>query len=86
MKRIVETSEDSALDALLGEKVLLMCSDYFYTGQLTGVNDTSVELSEPSIVYETGKWDAANWADVQRLHVDVWNVQRSHIESFGAGK
>jgi len=86
MKQIVEVTEGVGLESLLGEEVLIICSAYFYTGKLTGVNDSFVQLDNPSIVYETGKWDSKGYTDVQRLHVKRFFVQRQSIESFGASK
>lgn len=88
MKKIVSVTEVSGegLESLLGEKVILLCMNYFYTGTLEGVNSDCVLLSEPSIVYETGKWDGKNWANVERLYMDKLYVQRGAIESFGLGK
>jgi hypothetical protein len=86
MKRIIETTDAAGLDALLGEKVLLMCANYFYTGKLVGVNDTCVELSEPHIVYETGAWSEPGYKDVQSLNSPRWFICRAAIESFGLGK
>lgn len=83
MKRIIEDSNLSGLDSLLGETVLLMCTCYFYTGKLIGVNMNSVELEDPAIVYETGSWQEKGFKDSQLLPVRIWQVQRSHIESFG---
>jgi hypothetical protein len=88
MKKLVDVIEvqGEGLDSLIGEQVLLMCANYFYTGQLTGVNDSFVQLTGPSIVYETGAWSNKAYADAQKLHVDVWYVQRTAIESFGRSK
>jgi len=86
MKRIIETTENQGLDGLLGENVLLLCANYFYTGKLVGVNDTCVELENPSIVYETGPWTESTFKDIQRLHVTTFFVQRGAIESFGLSK
>jgi hypothetical protein len=86
MKRIVETTEQSGLEAMLGENVLLMCGNYFYAGRLVGVNESHVELAEPSIVYETGAWNEIGYSDAQRLHAATWNVQLDAIESFGESK
>ena len=86
MKRIIESEEQSGLESLLGENVLLMCANYFYTGKLTGVNTDSVELTSPSIVYETGQWSNKAYADVQKLHVEKWYVKIAAIESFGMSK
>jgi hypothetical protein len=88
MKKIINVTEVSGegLEALLGETVILLCANYFYTGVLEGVNTDTVLLRDPSIVYETGKWDAPKWTDAQRLHVDKLYVRIAAIESFGAGK
>ena len=86
MRKIVETTEECGFDALLGETVLLLCANYFYVGVLVGVNDTFVELKDPSIVYETGDWADAKYKDVQRLHTPSLCVQRAFIEAFGRGK
>lgn len=87
MKKLVEVQEVSneGFEALIGETVLLMCVNYFYTGKLIGVNDTCVLLEQPSIVYSTGAWQQDKWDDVQRMHADEWYVQISAIESFGKG-
>ena len=85
MKKIVEVDE-KGLESLLGERVLLMCANYFYTGKLVGVNSTFVVLEEPAIVYETGEFYTKNFKDEQKLHVKVWYVQTQAIESFGLGK
>ena len=85
MKKIVEVDE-KGLESLLGERVLLMCANYFYTGKLVGVNSTFVVLEEPAIVYETGDFNLKNFRDEQKLYADFWYVQTRSIESFGQGK
>lgn len=52
---------------MLGMTVVVMCTSYIYTGTLTGVNAHFIEVSEPSVVYETGPWSGATFKDVQRL-------------------
>lgn len=88
MKKIIEVTEvaGEGLESLLGEKVLLFCLNYIYTGKLVGVNDSFVQLEEPSVVYETGAFSDRGYKDAQRLHTNVWYVQRGAIESFGVGK
>ena len=86
MKRIIETQDASGMDALLGESVLLLCMNYFYTGKLVGVNETFVELQNPAIVYETGPWNEKGFKDAQPLHVAEFYVQKSAIEAFGKAK
>ena len=88
MKTVVEVIEveNEGLNALLGKSVLLMCSNYFYTGELVGVNETCVKIKDPQVVYDTGQWSAGAWTDAQKMHVAVWYVARSAIESFGEGR
>ena len=88
MKKIVSVTEVSGegLEALLGEKVILLCMNYFYTGVLEGVNSDCVLLTEPKIVYETGEWSAKQWKDAQSMGIEKLYVQRGAIESFGIGK
>ena len=82
MKRIIESDEVSGFDALLGESITLFCLNYIYTGKLVGVNDTHLELSGASIVYETGGLCDSEWKDAQPLPHN-WCVQLSAIESWG---
>jgi len=88
MKKLVEVQEveNEGLVSLLGEQVTLMCMNYFYTGKLVGVNDSCVKLEEPAIVYSTGDWSDADWADSQKLPTKEHYVQTSAIESFGVLK
>jgi hypothetical protein len=85
MRKIIEQTEGEVLEKFLGEKILVMCANYFYNGALKGINETCILLSNASIVYETGEWSASNFKDVQQLPSE-WYVQLSAIESFGAGK
>lgn len=86
MKRLIEDVENEGLDALLGERVLIMCAGYFYEGKLIGVNETFVKLDDAHIVYSTGPWSDKNYNDIQKLHQKEWYVQRGLIESFGKSK
>lgn len=88
MKKIVEAVEVSGegLEKLLGEKVLLMCANYFYTGRLIGVNTDCILIEDPALVYETGPWTDGSFKDVQKLYTKQWYIQRAAIESFGLAK
>jgi hypothetical protein len=88
MKKLVSVTEveGEGFEALLGEKVLLLCSNYFYTGKLIGVNDKYVCLEEPAIVYETGAWSDKTYSSEQKLHTKVFYVHTAMIESFGVSK
>lgn len=88
MKKLVSCVEveGAGLESLMGERVLLMCANYFYSGTLVGVNDSFVELEDPAIVYETGQWAAKTYADEQRLHTKTFFVRTAAIESFGVSK
>lgn len=86
MKRLIEETEATPLESLMGKQVTLLCVKYFYTGELVGVAEDCVELKNPAIVYETGAWSDANWADCQPLGVPTLFVNRSAIEAFGVLK
>lgn len=88
MKKLVNVVEveGEGFEALLGESVLLFGLNYIYAGILTGVNDSFVQLKDAKIVYETGAFNATGYKDAQKLPGETWYVQRSAIESFGAGK
>ena len=86
MKKLVEQVDGEGMESLIGERVLLLCANYFYTGRLMGVNDTCVLLDDPAIVYETGEWAAAKYKDEQPLNMKPFYVQTSAIESFGRAK
>ena len=82
MKKVVTEVNGEGLEKLLGERVTLFCLNYIYTGQLTGVNDTCVLLTDAAVVYETGAFNEKNWKDAQKLPSE-WYVQIGCIESFG---
>ena len=83
MKRIIETTDASGFEALMGERVTLFCLNYIYTGTLTGVNDKFVLLTnKPCIVYETGPLTDSKWQDAQPLPHDDLYVMTQAIESF----
>ena len=84
MKRIIEQN-DGGFDAMLGEKVALFCGVYIYTGVLTGVNETSIELDQAMLVYETGELNSGQWKDAQKLP-SPWRVLLHGIESWGPAK
>lgn len=88
MKKLVQVQEieGEGLDALLGDRVLLMCAGYFYEGKLVGVNGTFVKIEDAAIVYSTGEWTSKSYSDIQKLHQKEWYVQRALIESFGKSK
>ncbi|MDE1766537.1 MAG: hypothetical protein KGI27_09765 [Thaumarchaeota archaeon] len=88
MKKLVTVTEveGEGLQSLLGEKVILLCNNYFYAGTLTGVNETCVQLTDPEIVYETGEWTAKKWANAQAFPAKELYVQTAMIEAFGRGK
>jgi hypothetical protein len=86
MKRIIESSSNEGLEALLGECVTLFCTRYIYTGKLIGVNDHFCLLQDPKIVFETGEFDSKEWKDAQKLPKKEWHIMLHSIESFGIMK
>lgn len=88
MKKLINVVEveGEGLEALMGEQVMLFCLNYIYAGQLSGVNESFVQLTDAKIVYETGPFTQPGYKDAQSLPGDTWYVQRGAIESFGRGK
>lgn len=86
MKKLVTEVENEGFEKLLGETVTLFCLNYFYNGKLVGVNDTCVLLSEPKIIYETGKFSDSSWKDIQSMNIDELYVQKQAVESFAVTK
>lgn len=82
LKEVIEV-ENSGLIELLGKRVTFFCLNYIYVGDLTGVNETCVELSNPSIVYETGNFSDKVYKDSQSLNVPKFFISMNCIESFG---
>ncbi len=72
MKRLCEDDQQSGLEALIGESVLLLCGNYFYHGTVEALSDTEIELSNAGIVYEVGPWDDEGFADIQKLPGNVF--------------
>ena len=85
MKKIIETSE-KAWESLLGKKVTVFCMNYIYYGEIVGDTDENILLKNPSIVFETGKFDSKEFEDIQSLETDEFFIQKSAIESFGVLK
>ena len=86
MKRLIEETEDDGFSPLMGEKVTLLCANYFYTGKLVGVNEGFVEIEDPAIVYETGEWSDKMYKDVQALGCKTLRVRVAAIEAYGTIK
>ena len=85
MKKLADVIEveNEGLVSLLGKMVLIICNNYFYYGELEGVNETCIKLKNPYKVFDTGAYDNKKFADAQKLPVPAWYVQNAHIESFG---
>ena len=84
MKKVVkvEEVEGEGLLALIGQDVTLWCMNYIYAGNLVGVNDTDVMLSNAKVVYQTGPLKDTGFEDAQDLPAD-WYVRIGAIESYG---
>lgn len=83
MTKIVQEVDGEGLISLLGKRVILLCTNYFYSGVLEGVNTSDVLLADAGIVYETGKLDADVFADFQKFGGDgKLYVRTESIESY----
>lgn len=73
---------DQGLVRFLGQNVLVYCGNYIYNGTLTGVNTDCIELTDPAIVYETGKYTDSQLKDRQALPAKQLLVMIGFIESI----
>tara|TARA_R110000822_G_scaffold74909_4_gene179943 strand:+ start:2315 stop:2638 length:324 start_codon:yes stop_codon:yes gene_type:complete len=85
MKRLIEEVQGEGLEKLIGEKVTLLCSNYFYTGKLVGVNTDDILLKGAYIIYETGHWSDKNYKDQQKVCDELY-IRTGAIEAFGVIK
>ena len=83
MKKLIDVDENEGLESLLGKTVLLMCANYFYTGELVSVNHSCVKLKNPKIIYQTGDWSSNDWKYAQSMELEYFYIQIDFIESFG---
>lgn len=84
-KASIEDNENEGLMALLGQKVILFCANYIYSGKLIGVNRSCIKLEDAHIVFETGAFTDSKYKDAQKIAAEHY-IQTSAIESFGVGK
>lgn len=87
MKKIVSVQEveGEGLVGLMGQRVVLFCSNYIYSGNLAGVNETCVLLEDAGIVYETGSFTERTWKDYQKVGDKIY-VTLNSIEMFTVSK
>lgn len=76
----------AGLEALIGERVLFLCTNYFYAGKLIALAgadaSASAVLEDASVVYETGAWGEPQWKDAQNMKRKQIGVRLDAIESF----
>lgn len=82
MKRLIEDTDATGLESLLGERVQVWCLNYIYTGKLTGVNTHDIELTDAAVIYETGKLTGKP-TNVEAFPAGPWFVRMGAIESYG---
>lgn len=75
--------KEKLLEKLKGKYVAAWCGVYIYSGQLEDWDDTHYLLTDAGVVYETGKLEAPEFADFQKLPGDFWLVARQAEESIG---
>jgi hypothetical protein len=88
MIKKVELTEvkNEGLVKLIGERVTFFCANYFYLGDLVGVNDYCVLIENPKIIYDTGAWSEKNYKNSESLNVRELYININTIESFGVIK
>ncbi len=77
----VVEQEGEGLEMLIGERVVVFCMNYIYSGKLTGVNKTCILLEDAGVVFETGAFTDTRFKDFQKIGHNLY-IQTSSIESF----
>jgi len=70
-------------EKLTGKKATFFCMNYIYTGVVASIDERTICIKEPAIVYETGPFVSKEYKDVQSLCVPEFFINRDAIESFG---
>lgn len=70
------------LNVQVGQKVVLFCECYIYSGTVKTIANGSVVLEDAGIVYETGPLEMKSFRDFQKFGND-WSVRIDKIESYG---
>ena len=81
MKKLIKEVEGEGLESLLGEYVVIFCSNYHYSGKLVGVNTVDILLEDAAIVYETGGLCDKQFKDAQPLPGALY-VRTQAVESY----
>ena len=76
-----DTQEIETLDDLVGQKYAFQCARYIYFGKVKTINATYIELTNASIVYNTGELKAKDAEDKQELPSNLF-IMRNAIENF----
>ena len=76
-----DTQEIETLDDLVGQKYAFQCARYIYFGKVKTINAIYIELTNASIVYNTGELKAKDAGDKQELPSNLF-IMRNAIESF----
>jgi hypothetical protein len=83
MKKLVQVQEveGEGFMALLGERIVVFCLNYIYSGVLEGVNDKDILLKDAVVVYETGGLCDKSFKDAQPLPNSLY-VRLTCVESY----
>ncbi len=73
----------SGFTQLIGKTITVFCCRYIYHGKLIEEGEDFIKLQKPSIVFDTGDFEKKEFANIQSLQVETWNVSKQSIESFG---
>jgi hypothetical protein len=79
---ITVDTDDRGIAEYLGQRIIVFCVNYIYSGILAGVNSTNILLKDGGIVYETGSFTESKFKDFQPIGHDI-RINLAAIESFG---
>lgn len=76
-----EVEEVNNLEDLVGKKYAFQCARYIYFGKVKTISATYIELTDASVVYETGELKAKDASNKQELPSNLF-IMRNAIENF----
>jgi hypothetical protein len=82
MKKLITEVENEGLMSLMGKRVFVVASSYFYEGVLTGVNNECVLLEDAYFVFESGDFTGNKIDLAEKIQSGKIYVQKNMIESF----
>ena len=74
--------EVDSISDFIGKKLAFQCARYIYFGKVEKVNETFIELSDASIIFDTGGFSNTKPDDIQGMPKEKVYLMRQSIETI----